>query len=227
VKEDLCRLGGFSEERVKVIYNPAATGVSPHRESQVVREKLWGKGFESHVLAVGTLKAQKDHETLIRAFASLPAGLNAKLTILGEGVLRNTLEKMISELELQSRISMPGYVNDTYSWFRTADLFVLSSQWEGFGNVIVEALECGVPVVSTNCQSGPDEILEGGRYGKLVPVQDAVALADAIVQSLIESHDREPLMRRAKDFSVRKISDEYLSYFFLRRAEMKLSKARD
>ncbi len=214
VKEDLCRLGGFFEARVKVIYNPAATGVSPHRESQVVREKLWGNGFEHHVLAVGTLKAQKDHETLIRAFASLPADLNAKLTILGEGVLRAPLEELIIELGLQSRIAMPGFVIDTYSWFRTADLFVLSSQWEGFGNVIVEALECGVPVVSTNCPSGPDEILEGGRYGKLVPVQDPAALADAMVQSLIESHDREALMRRAKDFSVRKISDEYLGYIF-------------
>ncbi|MBT6045933.1 MAG: glycosyltransferase, partial [Candidatus Scalindua sp.] len=109
---------------------------------------------------------------------------------------------------------LPGFVTDPYPWFRSADLFVLSSRWEGFGNVIVEALECGVPVVSTNCLSGPAEILENGRYGKLVPVQDVEALADAIVNSLAGPHDREPLIRRAQDFSVRKISDQYLAYCF-------------
>ena len=92
--------------------------------------------------------------------------------------------------------------------------FVLSSQWEGFGNVIVEALECGVPVVSTNCESGPEEILESGRYGKLVPIQNPSALAGAMVASLNEKHDREALKCRAKDFSVRKISFEYLNYFY-------------
>ena len=121
---------------------------------------------------------------------------------------------LVTELGLQKRVSLPGFTRDPYPWFRSADLFVLSSRWEGFGNVIVEALECGVPVVSTNCPSGPDEILEDGRYGKLVPVQDPVALANAMVQSLNEVHDREALMRRAQDFSVRKISDEYLSYIF-------------
>lgn len=212
VKEDICRLGRFPEARVKVIYNPSATGVSPHRESQIIREKLWGNGFAHHVLSVGTLKAQKDHETLIRAFASLPADLNAKLTILGEGPLRAKLEKLITELGLQSRIAMPGFVTDPYPWFRSADLFVLSSQWEGFGNVIVEALECGVPVVSTDCPSGPAEILDNGRYGKLVPTNDPAAMAAAMSTTLLEPRDREALMNRAKAFSVRNIADQYLKY---------------
>jgi len=214
VKEDLCCLGGFPEARVKVIYNPAAAGVSPHRETQEVREQLWGGGFAHHILSVGTLKAQKDHETLIRAFALLSPDFNAKLTILGEGTLRGNLNGLITQLGLQSRVTMPGFVIDTYPWFRTADLFVLSSQWEGFCNVIVEALECGVPVVSTDCPSGPAEILEHGLYGKLVPINDPDALANAISISLIEPHDRNALMNRAKAFSVRSISDQYLSLLF-------------
>jgi glycosyltransferase involved in cell wall biosynthesis len=213
VKEDLCRLGGFPEARVSVIYNPAAIGCSPHRESREVREKLWGVGFSYHVLSVGTLKEQKDHETLIKAFACLPRELNAKLTILGEGSLRTKLGSLIAQLGLQSRVCMPGFVIDPYPWFRTADLFVLSSQWEGFGNVIVEALECGVPVVSTDSPSGPAEILENGRYGKLVPVDDADALAEAMLSSLSGKHDRQALINRAKDFSVEKIAEDYLDYF--------------
>lgn len=212
VKDDLCRLGGFDEARVKVIYNPTATGISPHRESREVREQLWGAGFDHHILSVGTLKEQKDHRTLIRAFARLSRDFNAKLTILGEGQLRAGLESLIAELGLQSRVSMPGFITDPYPWFRSADLFVLSSQWEGFGNVIVEALECGVPVVSTDCPSGPAEILENGRYGKLVPINDPAALSDAMGASLTQAQDREALMNRAKVFSVSNISDQYLEY---------------
>jgi glycosyltransferase involved in cell wall biosynthesis len=92
-------------------------------------------------------------------------------------------------------------------------LFVLSSRWEGFGNVIVEALECGVPVVSTDCPSGPAEILENGRIGRLVPIQDPAALAASIAESLRNPVDRELLMRRARDFMVSAIADQYLDYF--------------
>ncbi len=215
VKQDMCRLGGFTDSQVRVIYNPAATGVSPQPEPKSVREKLWGAGFDHHILSVGTLKAQKDHATLIRAFALLPASLNAKLTILGEGSLRAELAALARQLGFQDRVAMPGFVSDTYPWYRTADLFVLSSRWEGFGNVIVEALECGVPIVSTDCQSGPAEILENGRIGRLVPIQDPAALAASIAESLRNPVDRELLMRRAREFSVSAIADQYFDYFGL------------
>lgn len=218
VMEDLCLLGGLSVNKVRVIYNPAATGVSPVRESTDVQKNIWGNGFDRHILTVGRLAHQKDHATLIKAFAKLSKVIKAKLFILGEGPLREELWALVKELGLQERISMPGFTTDPFPWFRSADLFVLSSRWEGFGNVIVEALECGLPVVSTNCPSGPAEILEDSRYGKLVPVQDPEALALAMLQSLNENHDREALMRRAKYFSVRKISDEYLSYILHERS---------
>lgn len=213
VAEDMARLSGFPVDRVKVIYNPAATGVSPDRATRELREQLWGKGFDFHLLTVGTFKLQKNHALLIRSFAKLSQSINAKLTILGEGDLRPAMEQQVANLGLQDRVSLPGFFQDPYPWFRSADLFVLSSDWEGFGNVIVEALECGVPVVSTDCPSGPAEILENGRYGRLVPVGDVDALANAMIASLHETHDRVALMNRAQDFSVEKISDEYLSYF--------------
>ncbi|MEI8033250.1 MAG: glycosyltransferase [Chlorobiaceae bacterium] len=214
VKDDLCSLGNLSEKKVKVIYNPAATGVCAERESSERSDCLWGKGFTHHLLAVGRLSVQKDFRTLINAFSLLPKSLNAKLVILGEGSSRKELEDLVGKLGLKEMVALPGFVVDPYPFFRSADLFVLSSEWEGFGNVIVEALECGLPVVSTDCPSGPSEILEEGRYGRLVPVGDAAALASAIASSLSESHDRELLMNRAKDFSVQKISDEYVAYLF-------------
>jgi glycosyltransferase involved in cell wall biosynthesis len=214
VKEDLCDLGNLPEQKVRVIYNPAAIGIASGREVHSSTEQFWGSDVGFHVLTVGRLAPQKDHATLIKAFALLPESLNAKLVILGEGPLRAELEELVTLLHLTDRVFLPGFMMDTYPWFLSADLFVLSSLWEGFGNVIVEAFECGLPVVSTNCPSGPAEILEDGRFGKLVPANDPLALADAIADSLNMSHDKTALIRRAQDFTVRKISDEYLAYMF-------------
>ena len=216
VKEDMCQLGGFDDSQVRVIYNPAATGVSGQPLPPAQRQQLWGDNFTYHVLSVGSLKDQKDQATLIQAFALVSQSLRAKLTILGEGSLRPELEALVQSLGLQGKVSMPGFVVDPYPWYRTADLFVLSSKYEGFGNVIVEALECGVPVVSTDCRSGPAEILENGRFGLLVPVQDIHALAAGITKCHTKPVDREMLVKRAQDFTVSKIADEYLAYFGMR-----------
>jgi glycosyltransferase involved in cell wall biosynthesis len=213
VKEDLHRLGGLPKQAVHVIYNPAATGASSERVPVEVRDRLWGSGFRHHILAVGKLKAQKDHATLLRAFALLPESLGAKLTIVGEGPLRRELEQLVKELKLCGRVALPGFTLDPYRWYRSADVFVLSSKWEGFGNVIVEALESGLPVVSTDCNSGPAEILEDGRFGRLVPVGDAPALARGISDSLQALHDRQRLIERSKVFSAPVIADQYLSCF--------------
>lgn len=212
VKDDLRALGHLPQSVVRVIYNPTALGLPFERGDPGARSALWGEGASRHVLSVGTLKPQKDHATLVRAMALLPRDLDVKLTILGEGPLRKELERLVRELDLCDRIRLPGFVLDPYPWYRTADLFVLSSRWEGFGNVIVEALECGVPVVSTDCASGPAEILADGRYGRLVAVQDPSAMAAAITASLSEPHDSAMLRQRASEFSVSAISDQYLDY---------------
>ena len=126
---------------------------------------------------------------------------------------------MLSEIEsygLEKQIFLKGNVLDTYPWYASSSLFVLSSSWEGFGNVLVEALECGIPIVSTDCKSGPSEILENGKFGTLVPVNDHHALQNAIEIVLNMDHDSQILKTRAQDFSIKKISREYLNYFSAR-----------
>jgi glycosyltransferase involved in cell wall biosynthesis len=214
VKQDMCSLSGMKPSKIRVIYNPAAKGIEIDDSLRVDPAGLWKGHTGFKILSVGTLKTQKDHETLLRALALLPAALDVRLVILGEGPLREDLTRLAEEIGVTDRVSMPGFVLDPYPWFSSADLFVLSSRWEGFGNVIVEALECGTPVVSTDCVSGPSEILDNGRYGELVPVQDPVRLARAIEVSLIKKHDRLTLRHRAKEFSVENISKKYIDYFF-------------
>jgi glycosyltransferase involved in cell wall biosynthesis len=108
---------------------------------------------------------------------------------------------------------MPGFVANPYAYMRAASVFALSSAWEGLPGVLIEALACGTPVVSTDCPSGPEEILEGGRYGRLTPVGDATALAQAIMATLEQPPDPDVLRRRAADFSIQRALPEFLAVF--------------
>lgn len=207
--DDLSRISGVDRNRITTIYNPIVGASSPEVEA-VSLPSAWAEGVHDKVLAVGTLKTIKDFPTLVRAFARLREKRDARLLILGEGEERATLEPLIASLGLDASVLLAGHASDPRPYYRTADLFVLSSMCEGFGNVIVEALEQGTPVVSTDCPSGPREILEDGKYGTLVPVGDADALARAMEDALSRTHDHEALKRRAQDFSVDKAADAYL-----------------
>jgi glycosyltransferase involved in cell wall biosynthesis len=207
VADDMARLSGMDRSRINVIHNPAATGRV--LESGYALPPAMAERSGPILLTVGTLKAVKRHDLLIRAFARLPRA-DATLCILGEGQERAGLETLIGLLGIQDRVLLAGYQADPAPWYAHAHLFVLSSDYEGFSNVIVEALEHGLPVVSTNCPTGPHEILEDGKYGTLVPVGDVDALARAMDQALSASQDREQLKRRASDFSVDKAADAYL-----------------
>jgi glycosyltransferase involved in cell wall biosynthesis len=209
VKNDLCILGKFSCDYIKVINNPIVADTSLNNGCD---GEIWGEGYDCHILSVGALKFEKNYKSLILAFSHIFEEHNAKLIILGDGDERNNLEDLILKLGLQDRVLLPGFVLDPYPWYSSADLFVLSSLWEGFGNVIVEALEQGVPVVSTD-SGGPSEILKDGFYGKLVKIDDYNALSTAMNESLCGSHDSNFLINRAQDFSISRISTKYLNYF--------------
>lgn len=202
----MAKLGNVPRDHVTVIHNPAATGrfVSLQASKRPIPPDAGPM-----IVTVGTLKPVKRHDLLIRAFAKLDFP-GARLCIVGEGQERSRLELLASELGVSARVLMPGFQPDPSTWYAHADLFVLSSDHEGFGNVIVEALEQGTPVVSTDCPVGPREILQGGRFGTLVPVGDVDALAAAMKEALCASHDRAALMRRAADFSLEKASTAYL-----------------
>jgi len=216
VKDDICKLGGLNDNQVRVIYNPAATGIPENITiTDKIKKNLWGDSFDNYILSVGSLTPQKNFHLLIKAFSKISKKLNAKLIILGEGKLRSSLQELIMKLNLKDSVLLAGFNDNPYPWYLTADVYVLSSDWEGLPTVLIEALESGLPIVSTDCESGPKEILEDGRYGKLVPTNDINALSSAIETSLSEYHDKEFLMKRAKDFSIESISRQYLEYFGL------------
>lgn len=207
-KRDLEERAWLSSDRVAAIYNPIVND-SGHIPEPTLLEG-WSGGAHKRLIAVGTLKPIKDYPTLLRAFRQVCDVVDSRLVILGEGNERSELERLLRELGLIGRVFLPGFVIDPASYTTQADLHVLSSTGEGFGNVIVEALEHGVPVVSTDCPSGPREILCDGKYGRLVPPGDPDALAKAILESLREVPDRDALTARAHDFTVGAIADEYL-----------------
>lgn len=206
VADDLAATAGLRRNQISTIYNPIVQAIGGGRSSS----KQIASPSIPVILNVGSLKEQKDQATLLRAFRILISEIDARLVILGEGELRTELEALAVELGIADRVSMPGFTTNPSQAYDNASLFVLASAWEGFGNVVVEALEHGVPVVSTDCPSGPREILEDGRYGTLVPIRDPQALAIAMRDSLSQAHDHGALKRRAGDFSVAKAADAYL-----------------
>lgn len=210
VRGDITELTGLSPDRVTVIHNPIRSVGSGAGQPNDATGDWWDQGG-ARLIAIGALKPQKDYPNLLRAFRLLLNSMPARLLILGEGGLRDELERMVRDLGLSDHIRMPGYISDPYSHLVHADLFVFSSAWEGLGNVIIEALACGTPGVSTDCPSGPAEILENGRFGRLVPVGDPVALALAMKEALAADHDREALRRRGAEFSVERAADQYLA----------------
>jgi glycosyltransferase involved in cell wall biosynthesis len=207
--DDLARLIRIPRDRIRVIYNPVVSPDLPKQAQSPVDHAWFGPGEPSVILGVGRLTPAKDFPTLLRAFARVRQVRAVRLVILGEGELRGTLEALVRDLGLEDSVSLPGFVQNPYAYMARAKLFVLSSAWEGFGSALVEAMACGLPVVSTDC-GGPSEILEGGMYGRLVPVGDPQALAEAILTALVEPPQADLLRARAEDFSVEKIADQYL-----------------
>jgi glycosyltransferase involved in cell wall biosynthesis len=206
---DLVETLGLPQEKINVIYNPAVSNriIEKSRDPSV---HPWFLSNNSPViLSVGRLGPQKDYLTLIKAFSVLLARREARLIILGEGPLRKELAELAKKLGIADDIAFPGFVDNPFAYMRQADVFVLSSRWEGFGNVLAEAMACGTPVVSTNCPNGPAEILENGKWGRLVPVGDPDALASAIMETLDEPQHPD-VEKRARDFSTDVIIDQYI-----------------
>jgi glycosyltransferase involved in cell wall biosynthesis len=207
--DDMARLSGIPRDSIETIYNPVAAPpdlVEPGPEI----EALWA-GPGARILTVGSLKEQKNHALLIRAFARLSRDRPAKLMILGEGELRPVLEALAEAEGVRDLVLMPGFATEPWPFYASADLFVLSSDYEGFGLVLVEAMRSGLKVVSTDCEAGPREILADGEYGRLVPCGDVEALAGALAEALDAPVDRDALAARAEEISGQSASDRYLA----------------
>ncbi|MGD1950363.1 MAG: glycosyltransferase [Leptolyngbyaceae cyanobacterium] len=201
----------YHNHKLEVIYNPVVDD-QLHQKAKAPLEHPWFLENQPPVfLAVGRLTPQKDYATLLHGFALLRQQMPARLIILGDGPMRSHLESLVETLDIKADVLLPGFVDNPYAYMSRASAFVLSSVWETFGVVLVEALACGCPVISTDCDYGPTEILENGKYGILVPVRDCQALAEAMEVTLAQlNYDRENLRTRAHTFSLEQAVNQYL-----------------
>ncbi len=196
--------------KVYVISNPVVEENLLRHAQQPVDHPWFTDQTAPVVVSVGRLTAQKDFETLVRAIPLVHRYKDCRLVILGEGEQRAHIESLIVQLGLQDKVWMPGFDPNPFRYMARASVFVLSSRWEGSPNALIEALACGAPAVATDCPGGSREILEDGKWGKLVPVGNPEALAEAIVYTLKTPPDVRQLQHRARAFSVDLAAEHYL-----------------
>lgn len=208
VKDDLSNNFGVSEKRIQVIYNPADL-----ESIQKLSQEHVNVNEGNIIIAVGRLTAQKDYPTLIKALCLLKNQEEFHMYILGKGELERDIKNEIHNEGLDQYVSMIGFQSNPYKYIRCSDIFVLSSAWEGFGHVVVEAMACGAAVISTDCPYGPNEIITDHVNGILVPVGDYKKIADAIIKILHDSKLKSEMKAnakvRAQDFDRNKIVKQY------------------
>jgi glycosyltransferase involved in cell wall biosynthesis len=210
VARDLVEITGLPRERIQVIRNPAVSGAMFRLAREPLDHPWYQDASTPIVTGIGRLTRQKDFSTLIRAFARVRSQLSCRLMILGEGRDRATLGELAQSLGVAEDIALPGFVVNPYPFLGRASLFVLSSLWEGSPTVLTEAMALGVPVVATDCPSGPREILRGGQIASLVPMGDPVALAAAMLDTLVRRPDRTVLQEAVVDHTVGESSRRYV-----------------
>lgn len=216
VADDLATTIGIARDRVTTIHNPTLTPDFRAKLDEPIDHPWFAEGQPPVLLAVGRLGYQKDFATLVRAFGQVRRDREARLVIIGDGGYnkeqeerRRELKDLAAEFGVADDLDFPGYIKNPMPYMKRAGVFVLSSRFEGFPNVLLEALGSGAPVVSTDCPSGPREILDGGAFGPLVPVEDAEALAAAIVATLDRPPSAERQMARAAVFGYEASIDGY------------------
>jgi glycosyltransferase involved in cell wall biosynthesis len=213
VAEDVARIARVPLDRIHVVPNPVIPLELPDLAASPVDHPWLAAPGPPVILGVGGLRRSKDFPTLLRAFARLREKRAIRLVILGEGRQRPRLEVLAAKLGVREDVSLPGFVANPYAYMARARLFVLSSLWEGSPNVVVEAMAVGTPVVSTDCRSGPREILQDGRYGPLVPVGDVDAMAGAMAATLDTPPSRQTLKAAVAPYTIYLSTKRYLQAF--------------
>ncbi|ADH85795.1 glycosyl transferase group 1 [Desulfurivibrio alkaliphilus AHT 2] len=209
--DDMAAITGLPRSRLKVIANPTVTPELQRLAAEAPDNDWFNAPGPPRLVAVGRLTRQKGFDVLLQAFSRLQERQPCRLLILGEGGDRSKLEAEVRRLKLDHLVQLPGFVVNPYAYLARADLFVLSSRFEGSPNALKEALALGVPVVATDCRSGPRQILQEGKYGPLVPVDDPEALALAMSRVLAAPPDRALLPRAVAAYTVEASSRAYLA----------------
>ena len=214
MSDDLIAFCNLKSGQVSVIYNPIDLEIVRERSNELVTDLEFSKENCQVILAVGRLDAQKDYELMIRAVKLVANERKIQLVILGDGPERKSLNNLVEQIQASAYVAFFGHVSNPYKYMSKCDVFALSSRWEGLPNVLIEALACGCKIVSTNCPSGPYEILSAGRYGLLVEVGDEKQFAKKIIQALDTRADGQALQARANEYELSKISDQYQEVLF-------------
>jgi len=213
MRAEIAELMRARADHIAIIDDPSLDEADIHRLSAARAAALASagpRGQGKRFLAIGRLAAQKNFGLLLEAFARM-AGPDDRLAIVGEGSERPKLEALLKRLNLQGKVRLPGHVNPLDAEFAAADALVLSSDYEGVPAVVVEALAAGLPIISTRCSVSMDEMLGGGRFGVLVPVGDAAALAGAMADVANIQFDARTAREQAHQFTVQIASDLYLA----------------
>ena len=210
VADDLAQLTGIARPAVRTIYNPVVPPDIGAKAAEPIDEPWLEPGQPPVVLSAGRLVKKKQYGVLLQSIAALREQRPVRLIILGEGPERARIEAEARRLGIADDVRLVGWCDNPYAYMSRAAAFALTSDREGFGNVLVEAMRCGAPVVATDCPSGPGEILDGGKYGALVPVGDVAAIAIALRRMLDEPQDRNRFRRRGGEFTVERAVDAYL-----------------
>ena len=210
VAQDLAQITGIKKERIQVIYNPVIAPELIDKAEEPLEHSWFAEGEPPVILGIGRFVTQKDFATLIRAFAKVRQRQPVRLMMLGNGRDKQKLQTLAAELGINRDIAWIGFVDNPFAYMKRASLFVLSSAWEGLPTVLIEAMAVALPVVSTNCPSGPAEILDNGKYGELVPVGDTQAMAEAIIKVLAGNFT--PVERTWLDrFTLKTATQQYLA----------------
>ncbi len=210
-REDLTAVAGLEPEQVRVINNPVVTPQLFDKAESPLEHPWFAAGQPPVVLGVGRLVTAKNFPLLLRAFAEVRRELPARLMILGDGEQRSLLESLAVDLDIADDVAMPGFTENPYAYMARAKVFVLSSSFEGLPTVLIEALALGTPVVATDCPSGPAEILEKGRWGTLVPMDDERALAEGILNVLGNPVSRPRTEESWQPYELNRVVERYLA----------------
>jgi glycosyltransferase involved in cell wall biosynthesis len=207
--DDLTEVTGLAEEKVRTIYNPVVTENLKEQAREPVDHPWFQTEAPPVVLGAGRLEKQKDFGTLIRAFSRVRKDVAARLVVLGRGSRKERLRTLAEELGVGDDVLLPGFVDNPFKYMAKASVFVLSSRFEGLPGVLIQAMATGCPVVSTDCPSGPREILKNGQYGPLVPVGKPKALAEGIQTVFADPPSTSTIKKRANRFTEESSVERY------------------